>query len=437
MYNIYMLKISKVDKNSIGEEIGLEIGDIIEKFDGFNVVDVLDYTFYDYKDFFTMTVLSKNGERVTVEIEKDEDETLGLSFYDDNLELKTCHNNCVFCFVSQMPKGLRKSLYVKDDDYRQSFLSGNFVTLTNVTSDDIDRIIRLNLSPIYVSVQATDSDVRKKMLSNRFAGDILEKLEKLTKNGIKVHTQIVLVPSLNDGTVLDNSLKDLYKLRPNLQSVAVVPCGITKYREGLYHIDDIDKGYATCVINQVKAFNSSVKENFALLGDEFYFKAGMPVESVESYGDFSQIGNGVGMTAKFESELNEVLEKKSSKGRFLLVTGTSAKAFIEESANKVLNYVKGISIKVLGVENNFFGSTVNCTGLLTGGDILNALSTQSDYDYLVLPDVCLKEDEDVFLDDVSVIKLKERINVPIIITNGTAKSFYDAFIMGKDIRIIK
>lgn len=437
MYNNYMLKISKVDKNSIGEEIGLEIGDSIEKFDGFDVVDILDYTYYDYKEFFNMTIFTKDGKRVLVEIEKDEDETLGLSFENDNLGLKTCRNNCVFCFVSQMPKGLRESLYVKDDDYRQSFLSGNFITLTNVTEGELDRIIRLNLSPLYVSVQATDSLVRQKMLSNRFAGDILKKLEKLTSNGIKVHTQIVLVPSLNDGAILDKSLNDLYKLRPNLQSVAVVPCGITKFREGLYHIDDIVKGYATCVINQVKSFNESVKENFAVLGDEFYFKAQLPVESDECYGDYSQIGNGVGMTRKFDSELNKILKNKKSSGKYLVITGKSAVGFIKDCALKVEKHVDGVEIKVLDVENDFFGSTVNCTGLLTGIDIINAVKNESGYDYLVLPDVCLKQDEDVFLDGVTIHKLYNEIKKPIIITDGSAKSFFDAFTAGDRIRIIK
>lgn len=432
-----MLKISKVDKNSIGEEIGLEVGDCIEKFDGFEVVDILDYTFYDYKEFFNMTIFTKNGERVLVEIEKEEDETLGLSFEDDNLGLKTCRNNCLFCFVSQMPKGLRESLYVKDDDYRQSFLCGNFITLTNVSDKDLDRIIRLNLSPIYVSVQATDSMVRQKMLSNRFAGDILEKLEKLTNNGIKVHTQIVLVPSLNDGVILDKSLSDLYHLRPNLQSVAVVPCGITKFREGLYPINDIDKGYARCVISQVKNFNLTVGENFAVLGDEFYFKAQLPVEEANYYGDYSQIGNGVGMTRKFEDELKGVLENKKSKGNFLVITGKSASGFIGDCAKRVKECVDGISIKVLAVENEFFGNTVNCTGLLTGGDIINAVKNESGYDYLVLPDVCLKQDEDVFLDDVNISEFKKQIKSPIIITNGSAKSFFDAFTNGEDIRIIK
>ena len=218
-----MLKISSVDKGGIGFEIGLEAGDSIKEFDGFEAVDILDYTFYDYKENFTLTILTKDNLLVKVDIEKDEDETLGLSFESDNLQLKTCYNNCIFCFVDQMPKNMRKSLYVKDDDYRQSFLCGNFVTLTNVNDKEIDRIIRLNLSPLYVSVQTMDATLRAKMLNNKNAVDIFEKLKKLTDNSIKIETQIVLVPGVNDGKYLDYSIRELYKLRPNLQSVAVVP----------------------------------------------------------------------------------------------------------------------------------------------------------------------------------------------------------------------
>ena len=435
MYNNYMLKISSVDKNGIGYELGFEKGDIIKEFDGFEAVDLLDYTFYDYKEEFTITVITNGGEEVKVEIEKEEDETLGLTFESDNLDLKTCRNKCVFCFVDQMPKGLRESLYVKDDDYRQSFLCGNFITLTNVSDSDIDRIIRLGLSPIYVSVQVTDGELREKMLGNRFAGDIISKLKKLTDNGIKIETQIVLVPSLNDGKYLEKSILDLYSLRPNLQSVAVVPCGITKFREGLFPIKDVTKDYAKCVIEQVKMINGELGENFALLADEFYNKAELPLESEEVYGNFSQIGNGVGGTVKFLAEFNMLDIKKSGKGKYLLVTGESAKNFIEDCAKRVENTCKGISTSVLAVKNNFFGESVNCTGLLTACDIISAVKEyDKEYDYLVLPDICLKQDEDLFLDDMTLLEFSKKINKPIIVTDGSAESFIDALTCGKRVR---
>ena len=281
----------------------------------------------------------------------------------------------------------------------------------------------------------TDGELREKMLGNRFAGDIISKLKKLTDNGIKIETQIVLVPSLNDGKYLEKSILDLYSLRPNLQSVAVVPCGITKFREGLFPIKDVTKDYAKCVIEQVKMINGELGENFALLADEFYNKAELPLESEEVYGNFSQIGNGVGGTVKFLSEFNMLDIKKSGKGKYLLVTGESAKNFIEDCAKRVENICKGISTSVLAVKNNFFGESVNCTGLLTACDIISAVKTyDKEYDYLVLPDICLKQDEDLFLDDMTLLEFSKKINKPIIVTDGSAESFIDALTCGKRVR---
>ena len=433
-----MLTISKVYKNGVAYELGIKKGDLILAFDGFDVVDILDYVYYDSQTDFTLTVKS-NNEVIDYDIEKDEFESLGLEFVSDNLEIKNCYNNCVFCFVDQMPPNMRETLYVKDDDYRQSFLIGNFVTLTNVKDSDIDRIIRLNLSPLYVSVQATDSEVRKKLLNNRFAGDIMAKLKKLTQGGIKVHTQVVLVPGLNDGAVLDNTCNDLYGLGENVLSIAVVPCGITKYREGLYPIKDIDKGYATCVINQIKWLNIKFNKNLVVAGDEFYFRSGQKVESEEYYGDFAQIENGVGLTTKFELELNESLKKKTHNGSYLIISGTSASDYVKERANLVSGFVKGGRYEVLAVENDFFGKTVNCTGLLVGKDILSAIKNKNlaGVDGIVIPAVCLKRDEDVFLDGLTVEELSSQISKKIIITDGSGQSFFDALSGGKNVRIIK
>ena len=433
-----MLTISKVYKNGVAYELGIKKGDLILAFDGFDVVDILDYVYYDSQTDFTLTVKS-NNEVIDYDIEKDEFESLGLEFVSDNLEIKNCYNNCVFCFVDQMPPNMRETLYVKDDDYRQSFLIGNFVTLTNVKDSDIDRIIRLNLSPLYVSVQATDSEVRKKLLNNRFAGDIMAKLKKLTQGGIKVHTQVVLVPGLNDGAVLDNTCNDLYGLGENVLSIAVVPCGITKYREGLYPIKDIDKGYATCVINQIKGLNIKFNKNLVVAGDEFYFRSGQKVESEEYYGDFAQIENGVGLTTKFELELNESLKKKTHNGSYLIISGTSASDYVKERANLVSGFVKGGRYEVLAVENDFFGKTVNCTGLLVGKDILSAIKNKNlaGVDGIVIPAVCLKRDEDVFLDGLTVEELSSQISKKIIITDGSGQSFFDALSGGKNVRIIK
>ncbi len=433
-----MLEISNVYKNSIADELGLKKGDKIVEFNGFKAQDVLDYLYYDSQSFFTVTVFSQ-GEEIEFEIEKDEDESLGVEFISDNLEIKKCRNKCVFCFVDQMPKGLRDSLYIKDDDYRQSFLRGNFVTLTNVSDGDIDRIIRLNLSPLYVSVQATDSEIRTKLLGNRFAGDIIEKLKKLTENGIKIHTQVVLVPSLNDEKILETTCHDLICLGENVLSIAVVPCGITKYREGLYKIDDIDKSYAKSVINQIRYLNLLFKTNKICGADEFYFRAGLPVESEEFYGDYAQIENGVGVTAKFMSELKESVKKVKHPKKYLVICGMSASEFIKEQVKHLSTFISGLKVDVLAVENDFFGSTVNCTGLLVGKDILRAIKsvTSFDYDGIVLPDVCLKREETVFLDGVTLEDIRSSISCKIIITDGSGQSFFDAFSGGKRVRIIK
>lgn len=437
MYNVTMLTVKEIKNNAAVVDCGILKGDNIYAFDGYDVEDVLDYAYYDSFANFTVGV-ERNGERFSIDVVKDENQTLGLVFEDDKLGLKTCRNKCIFCFVDQMPKGMRPSLYVKDDDYRQSFLCGNFVTLTNVSDKQIERIIRLKLSPLYVSVQTMNGELRKSMLGNRFAGDVAEKLKKLTDGGIRVEAQIVLVPGVNDGKELEYSVRELFKLRPYLQSVAVVPCGITKHREGLFEIKDITKGYAECVIEWIDMMNAEFGEYFAMAGDEFYFRAQRPLPNKNYYGEFTQVGNGVGTTAKFKSELKQALRKKNRSGKFLVITGESAAEFIKEQANAVKKYCNKITVNVLPVVNEFFGKTVNCVGLLTGNDIINAVKNfTGEYDCVVISHLCLKADEDVFLDDVTLEEFKNKINKKIIITDGSGQSFFDALTGGDNVRIIK
>ena len=412
-----MLKIKEVERKSYGEELGFEPGDCITAFDGYSVVDVLDYTYYDSLTNFSISVLTKDGEEVTIQADKYEDESLGLVFEDDGLAIRTCHNNCIFCFVKQMPCGMRESLYVKDDDYRQSFLCGNFITLTNVSDEEIDRIIRLKLSPLYVSVQAMNGEVRKKMLNNRFADRIEEILLKLCKGGIDVHAQIVLVKGVNDGEQLNYSIDRLYSLS-NVKSVAVVPCGNTKFRENLYPIEDITAEYANEVIRAVEKANNRNGGNLVQLADEFYFKAKRPLPPYESYGDFWQIENGVGMSVKFLNDVREVLSNAQTQvleqGRYITFTGTSAYQFIKEIAKEVENACVGVTICVVAIENIFFGSTVNCTGLLTGQDVLKAIKPIcKNYDCLLVPNACLMQFEDVFLDDLTLNKLQEELGIKV------------------------
>ncbi|MBQ9709918.1 MAG: DUF512 domain-containing protein [Clostridia bacterium] len=421
-----MLKISSVEKNSVGSELRLKKGYEVLSFDGYPACDVIDYLYYDSRDEFTLCVADANGKEFEFEIEKDEDETLGLSFEDDGLEMKTCYNNCIFCFVDQMPKGLRPTLYVKDDDYRQSFFCGNFVTLTNLTENDVERIVRYKLSPLYVSVHTMNGQLRERMMNNRFAGKITEYLTRFAAAEILINTQIVLVPGVNDGDELDYSARELFKLFPYVHTLAVVPCGITKYREGLHPIEDAPPDYCRGVIEQVDRLNSEFGTNFVTLADEFYFKAGLNVKPFEFYGEFPQIENGVGMTAKFLRELEESLEPRECERTLLIATGTSAEGFIRGCAKMVEERCKSLKTHVIGVENKFFGSTVNCSGLLTGRDILAAVKAfDKPYDALVIPCNTLREFEEVFLCGMTVSELSKEIDKPVLVTDGTGEGFFE------------
>ena len=268
-----MLKIIKIKRNSIGAEIGLEIGDSVVAFDGHTAEDELDYLYYCSKDGFTMTVKDgRTGEEVEVEIEKEEDEDLGLTF-EKSTKIRTCHNRCVFCFVDQMPKGMRESLYIKDDDPAMSFTCGNFVTLTNLSDDGLERIVRLKLSPLYISVHTTNPELRVKLLRNRFAGKIKEQIDRLAKGGIEMHCQAVIVPNENDGEELARTARELFAYYPAVKDLACVPTGITKFRDGLTPIPDVDKEYCEKLLDLVDALNAEFGVNFLLPADEYFVKA--------------------------------------------------------------------------------------------------------------------------------------------------------------------
>ncbi len=413
-----MLKIKTVDKKSYGKkQLGLEPGDAIISFDGYKTQDLLDYVYYDAKECFTMEVFTKDGETVTVDVDKYEDESLGLTFVDDGLKIKTCLNDCIFCFVRQMPAGMRPSLYVKDDDYRQSLLYGNFVTLTNVTDEELERIVRLQFSPLYVSVQTMNGELRKKMLNNRFADKINYQLKRLEKGKIAVNAQVVLVKGVNDGKELDYTIDELYKLK-NIVSAAVVPCGITRFREGLYPIEDIDKEYARSVIAQVESANKRHGGSLIQLADEFFFKADLPLPPAEYYGDFVQVENGVGMSVKFLQTVQNIIDSGKQllkSGKYLTVCGTSVYKFMLKVLSSFEKAWEGVDISLLPVENKFFGSTVNCTGLLVGNDILNAVKLCGiSYDTLLIPNNCLMMGEDKFLDDMTLSELSEKLGKPVL-----------------------
>ena len=413
-----MLKITKVKRNSIAKELGLEVGDEIIAFDGYPCEDELDYLYYVETESFTMTVRDKRGAgEAVVEIEKEEGEDLGLEF-EKNTKLRTCHNRCVFCFVDQMPKGLRESLYVKDDDYGMSFSCGNFVTLTNLTDEGLDRIIRLRLSPLYVSVHTMNPDLRVKLLRNRHAGKIVQQIDKLAKGGIELHCQAVLVPGENDGEELCYTARELFKYYPTVRDIACVPTGITKYRDGLYPIPDVDKAYSEKLLDTVDMLNKEFGVDFLLPADEYFIKAERPFKPTEFYGDFEQIENGIGMTTKFLQEADMAFSSLLDEGRYALkspkrsviISGVSAEKTLQTLADKCNRAVDGLHAEVLAVENEFFGKTVTCTGLLTGTDILRALQkfreSTGDFDEVLLAGNTMKEFEDVFLCGMTLQQLK-------------------------------
>ncbi len=416
-----MLKITKVKRNSIAKELGLEVGDEIIAFDGFACEDELDYLYYCETNGFTMTVRDSRGQgEVTVEIEKEEGEDLGLEF-EKNTKIRTCHNRCVFCFVDQMPKGMRESLYIKDDDYGMSFSCGNFVTLTNLSDEGLERIIRLKLSPLYVSVHTMNPDLRVKLLRNRFAGKIVDQIKRLAEGGIHLHCQAVLVPHENDGEELAYTARELFKYYPAVEDIACVPTGITKYRDGLYSISDVGKAYSEKLLDLVDGLNEEFGANFLLPADEYFVKAERPFKSAEFYGDFEQIENGIGMTAKFILEVNTALADLIEGGRYALntqkrtvvVSGVSAEGIVGELLNKCNQAIDGLHAEVLAVENDFFGHTVTCTGLLTGRDIAKALKAyrkEKDFDEVILAGNVLKEFEDVFLCGMTLDELKKELH---------------------------
>lgn len=425
-----MLIIKEIEKNSIGEEIGLEIGDAVLKFDGHEVVDVLDYLYYDAKEKFTVTI-GTHGKEVDCEIEKDDDETLGLSFESDGLDMKLCRNNCIFCFVQQLPKGMRESLYVKDDDYRQSFLCGNYVTLTNVTDADIERIVRLHLSPLYVSVHTLYKDQRQMMLGNRFAGKLYDMIKTLTDGGIEIHAQIVLVKGVNDGVALETTCDYLAPIK-NVKTLAVVPCGISGHREGLTKIEDIDGEYASNLIREVERLNKKAGRTFIFAADDFYVRAKMPFPKYDVYGNFDQIENGVGMFTSFMHDYAEASCKSTYRHTFLIVTGVAAEPFISEYAKKTEALVEGLKVHVIAPVNKFFGPTITASGLLTGGDVKEAiLNFTEPFDEVVLPKNMMKETENVFLDGMTLEELQNSIGKPVKLADVQGNHFFNV-LAGKE-----
>jgi putative radical SAM enzyme (TIGR03279 family) len=404
--------ICNVTEGSIAYETGLEKGDIILSINGNPVKDVIDFMFLARDNTLTLKIQRANKIH-QFKIKKKENEHIGIEI--KSFRTKSCRNKCIFCFVDQMPKGMRKTLYLKDDDFRMSFLYGNYITLTNLTDADKKRIIDQRLSPLYVSIHTTDNDLRKKMLGNIKAANILKELLELTAAKIRIHTQIVLCPGLNDGEELSKTIKDLLKFYPYVASIAVVPVGLTKYKKS--QIRPFEKSEAIKVIETVKQTRSRCKKRYGdpvvYLADEFYIKADLPFPPLKDYGDLPQIENGVGLVPSFLQAARKLkIPRKIEARKVAVFTGVSFMPYLEELVKK-LNAVEGLDLEVFKVENSFFGPSVTVTGLLTGKDVVKTIGGKTGADCLLVPDITLKHGSDMFLDDLTLKDVEECLGMRV------------------------
>jgi putative radical SAM enzyme (TIGR03279 family) len=404
--------ISFINENGPADKLGLHKGDIIKSINGNPVDDVIDYMFYSRDG--SMDLRIQRGSKVhSYKIKKNQFTEPGFEIRP--FRIKSCRNKCIFCFVHQLPKGMRKSLYIRDDDYRMSFLYGNYITLTNLSRKDKDRIYTQRLSPLYVSVHTTDDGLRRKMIGNPKAPPILQEIFELTSNRIRLHVQIVVIPGMNDGKELEQTIKDLEKFYPYVSSIAVVPVGITKQRRS--KIRAIEKKDAHQIIDSLKKTRARLKrrhgEHLVHIADEFYIKAGIPFPAYKEYGDFPQLENGVGLVPSFlQSSKKLRLPKKVQPKKIALFTGASFMPYLQEFTTR-LQSIEGLTLDLFKVENSFFGPSVTVTGLLTGKDVLKAVLGKTKADCLLVPDVVLKSGEDVFLDNVTLKDLEENLGMQV------------------------
>lgn len=425
--------IKATEPGSIAEELGLCPGDFVVKINGENFTDRLEYGFLIADSEIELLIKKENGEEIIFELEKDEYEDLGIVFESSLIDApRSCRNKCIFCFIDQLPKGLRKPLYFKDDDTRLSFLTGNYVTLTNIDEKELFKIIRLRLSPINVSVHTTDDELRKFMLKNKNAVGIKDKLKILCDGNITLNCQIVLVKGVNDGKNLDKTLNDLSEFFPGIYSISVVPVGISDHREGLYPLEEFTKEDSEKVIAQLEAFQNKFLEKFGsrkvYIADEFYLKAGIPIPDYEVYEDFPQIENGVGMISEFMNNISEALkcgEYKDKKTVKTIVTGKCAYPYIKKAVNMVENNFKNVKINIVAAENKLFGKKITVAGLLCGKDILDSLEGTDIGDALIVPDDSLRAEKDMFLDSMTKEEFEEKAGVPVYYSLSDGTNFLD------------
>ena len=412
-------KISRIEPGSIADELGIEPGDLLLTVNDSVIEDVFDYHFLIHDEELVLLIEKPDGEEWELEIEKDYDEDLGMEFEQGLMdEYRSCRNKCMFCFIDQMPEGMRETLYFKDDDSRLSFLQGNYVTLTNMSEHDIDRIIRYHLEPINISFHTTNPELRCKMLHNRFAGEALKKVDRLYEAGIEMNGQIVLCKGINDGEELERSIRDMSRYLPYLRSVSVVPVGLTRYREGLYPLKSFTKEEAKGVLEIIHRWQKKLfKEHgihFIHAGDEWYLLAEEEIPEEERYDGYLQLENGVGMIRLLREECKEAFQAlpgDEKSRRVSMATGLLAYPELCRIADMLKEKYPGTKVQIYPVRNDFFGEKITVSGLITGGDLIRQLKGKDLGERLLLPCNMFRSEEDVFLDDVTLAEVEEALQV--------------------------
>ena len=428
--------VRRIENGSVAEEMGIEPGDALLAINGSKITDIFDYQYLIQDEYVEVSVLKQNGEEWLLEIDKEYNEDLGIVFENGLMdEYRSCRNRCIFCFIDQMPKGMRDTLYFKDDDSRLSFLQGNYVTLTNMSDEDVKRIIKYRLSPINISFQTTNPELRCKMLHNRFAGQALAHVDKFYEAGIAMNGQIVLCKGINDGVELERSISDLTAYLPHLESVSVVPVGLSKFRDGLYPLEPFSKEDAKEVLRCIHSWQKKVYAkygfHFVHASDEWYILAGEKLPEAERYDGYLQLENGVGMLRLMMDEFDEAmaqLEGEQGKyggcgGELSVVTGNLAYPYIFDMAERMMERFNRLTIHVYAITNDFFGELITVSGLLTGQDIIRQLHGKPLGNRVLLPQNVLRSGEDYLLDDVTIGDMEKALQVKIDIVKSSGHDF--------------
>lgn len=440
--------IKEVAPGSIAQEMGIEAGDILLAINDNEIEDVFDYRYLMKDEYVEVLVRKADGEEWLLEIDKDYDEDLGVDFENSLMsDYRSCSNKCIFCFIDQMPPGMRETLYFKDDDSRLSFLQGNYITLTNMSEHDVERIIQMQLAPINISVHTTNPKLRCQMLNNRFAGEKLRFLDRFYEGHVEMNAQIVCCKGVNDGEELKRSIEDLMKYLPFLRSVSVVPAGITKFRDGLYPLSLFTKEEAEGIIDRIEAYQKSCFDQYGLhfvhASDEFYLLAGRELPEEERYDGYIQLENGVGMLRLFREEFAAAMKAMpkndrdgqrrpyGEKRQLSVATGKLAYAVIQEAAEELCRVCPGLTVRVYSIRNDFFGETITVAGLVTGQDLIAQLKRRRQEgedlgDTLLLPANMLRSGEQVFLDDVTVQDVERSLGLTVTVTQPTGAAFVEA-----------